>query len=273
MIATNQYEDVLQIMMSRYPDFRRGTCVSAYLVDCLLVDTGPAHTAQELTEFLIDKNVKVAVNTHFHEDHISANKFLQDAYKVEIYAHPLAIDKISQPAELYPYQEEVWGYPVPSRVKPLDDYIETRNHHFDVIHTPGHDRDHICLFEPSKGWLFTGDLFVTTRPVVCRPNDDLWQTLEDFKKLRALNPHILFPAPVNVVSEPVDRLDKVIAYLQELGNKVDELYNKGMNAEQIRQEIFGDESLLAEFTQQQFSSANMVKSFMRKYEKPNAPNK
>ncbi len=267
MIEAKYYVEVLQIRMSRYPDFPTGAWVCAYLVDGLLVDTGPAYTAEELTDFLRDKGVKKALNTHFHEDHISANKFLQDAYGVEIFAHPLAIDRINQPAKLYPYQEDVWGYPVPSQVKPVGNYIETGRYRFDVIPTPGHDLDHVCLFEKTNGWLFTGDLYVTTRPVVCRPNDDMWQELQDLKKLRSLNPEMMFPAPTHVVTDPVKKLDQLIDYLQELGEKIEDLYNKGMSAEQICQETIGAESTMQEWTQQQFSSINMVKSFLKKHER------
>src|SRR4030067_2513858 len=136
MISATPYGEVLQIRMSRYPDFPTGAWVCAYLVDGLLVDTGPAHTAEELVRFLHDKAVKVAVNNHFHEDHISANKFLQDAYGIDIYAHPLAIGKINRSPKLYPYQEEVWGFPVPSEVKPIVDHIDTENYRFEVITTP-----------------------------------------------------------------------------------------------------------------------------------------
>jgi len=269
VIATSQFEDVLQIRMSRYADFRQASWVCAYLADGLLIDTGPAFTAEELTRFLKDKGVKIAVNTHFHEDHISANKYLQDAYNIEIFAHPVAVDKINKPAKLYPYQEEVWGYPVPSQVKPADDSITTKRCRFEIISTPGHDLDHICLFERNRSWLFTGDLYVTTRPAVCRPNDDMWRTLEDLRKLRALNPRVIFPAPTHIVKEPNKKLDELISYLEELGNSVDDLYNKGMNAAQIRDEVFGEEGLIADATQQQFSSLNMVKSFLRKYEDNN----
>lgn len=266
MIESKAYGDVLQIRMSRYDGFPTGTWVCAYLVDGLLIDTGPAHTAEELALFLKDKNLKTAVNTHYHEDHISANKFLQDAYKIDIFAHALAIDKINRPATLYPYQVEVWGYPVPSRVKPLGDYIETDKYRFEFILTPGHDLDHVCLFEKKNAWLFTGDLYVTTKPVVCRPNDDMRQTIEDLKKLRSLNPAYIFPAPTHVVTDPCGKLDKLISYLEELCVKIDGLYNKGMSFEWIMQEIFGGESFMAEATQQQFSSLNMVKSFFKKYE-------
>jgi endoribonuclease LACTB2 len=265
MISATSYGEVLQIRMSRYPDFPTGTWVCAYLVDGLLIDTGPAYTATELTEFLKDRCLKFAVNTHFHEDHISANKFLQDAYGIPIYAHSNAVEKIGMPAKLYPYQEDVWGYPVPSKVETVGDYFTTEKYRFDVFYTPGHDLDHICLLEATNGWLFTGDLYVTTRPVVCRPNDDMWQTIKDLQALRDLNPLTIFPAPTHVVKEPMEKLDKLVPYLKETGKRIEDLYLSGMKAGDIRKEVFGDEAFICEATQQQFSSLNMVKSFLRKY--------
>ena len=265
MIEFTPHGEVQQIRMSRYADFPAATWVCAYLIDGLLIDTGPAYTAQELTAAMAGRNLKLAVNTHYHEDHISANKFLQDAYGIEIYAHPLAIARINSPAKLYPYQEDVWGYPVPSVVKPVGSYVETEHYRFEVVPTPGHDRDHICLFEPQNGWLFTGDLYVTTRPVVCRPNDDMRQSLQDLKKLRSLNSSIIFPAPTHVVKDPGAKLDKLIGYLDDLSSRIESLYREGMPQEQIRDRVFGGESPLAEPTQMQFSSLNMVKSFLHGY--------
>jgi glyoxylase-like metal-dependent hydrolase (beta-lactamase superfamily II) len=262
MLATTRYEQVTQIRLCRYPDNPGGT-VSAYLVDSLLIDSGPAYTAEELTEFLKDKGVKTVVNTHYHEDHIAANSLLKERYGVEILAHPLAINKINQPAKLYPYQEEVWGYPVPSQVKEIGDSITTQHFHFEVIPTPGHDRDHICLFERKHGWLFTGDLFVGTRPNVVRPMDDVRQIIVDLKKVKDLMPRFLFPAPGKVITEPVPALERTIRYLEDLQQKVMELHDKGLSPAEIMKQIFGNEAPLAEFTQQQFSSLNMVKSFLK----------
>jgi glyoxylase-like metal-dependent hydrolase (beta-lactamase superfamily II) len=263
MIATQQFEKVLQIKLCRYPEFIPAATVSSYLVDGLLIDSGPAHTADELADFLQDRKVKTVVNTHFHEDHIAANRFLQDRYGVEIFAPALSVEKINKPADLYPYQEEVWGYPLPSQVKPLGKVIGTENFSFKVIPTPGHDRDHVCLFEPNQRWLFSGDLYVGKRPVVCRPLDDQRQILEDLKTVRALKPRILFPAPGNVLLDPVETLDKVITYLESLGRQIEELHKVGWDIEAIRQKIFGEESPGAPRTQNQFSSENMVKSFLK----------
>ncbi|MBI4765284.1 MAG: MBL fold metallo-hydrolase [Deltaproteobacteria bacterium] len=263
MIATQEFEKVLQIKLCRYPEFIPAATVSSYLVDGLLIDSGPAHTAEELAEFLRDRKVKTVVNTHFHEDHVAANRFLQDRYGVEIFASALAVAKISKPAVLYPYQEEVWGYPIPSQVQPLGKVIRTENFTFEVIPTPGHDRDHVCLFESNQRWLFSGDLYIGKRPVVCRPLDDQWQILEDLKTVRELKPRVLFPAPGNVLFDPGETLDKVIAHLKSLGRQIEELHNTGLTIEAIRQKVFGEENPSAPRTQNQFSSEKMVKSFLR----------
>ncbi len=52
MIATQPFEEVLQIKLCRYPELIPAATVSAYLVDGLLIDSGPAHTAEELADFL-----------------------------------------------------------------------------------------------------------------------------------------------------------------------------------------------------------------------------
>jgi len=262
MLATTEYGQVTQIRLCRYADNPGGT-VSAYLVDGLLIDSGPAYTAQELTEFLKDKGVKTVVNTHYHEDHIAANALLKERYGVELLAHHLAVNKINQPATLYPYQEEVWGYPIPSQVKEIGDSVTTEHFRFQVIPTPGHDRDHICLFERKNGWLFSGDLFVSTHPNVVRPMDDVWQIIADLKTVKDLKPQIIFPAPGKVVTEPVPALEQAIRYLEDLGQKVTELHEKGLSPAEIVKEVFGNEAPIAEWTQQQFSSLNMVKSLIK----------
>jgi glyoxylase-like metal-dependent hydrolase (beta-lactamase superfamily II) len=263
MIATAVFEEVLQIRLCRYPEFVPAATVSIYLVDGLLIDSGPAHTAEELTDFLSSKPVITAVNTHFHEDHIAANKFLQDRFGVKTFAPSLSVDQINQPATLYPYQEEVWGYPVPSRVSPLGKTVRTEKYSFEVISTPGHDRDHVCLFEPDRRWLFSGDLFVGRKPTVCRPMDDQRQIIKDLKTIRSLNPRLLFPAPGKVIMEPCETLDAVIAHLESLGGRIEALHEKGKAVSEIRQEIFGGEDPISKFTQNQFSTENMVKSFLR----------
>jgi glyoxylase-like metal-dependent hydrolase (beta-lactamase superfamily II) len=262
MIKSTPYADVLQITLCKYPEMMPGTFVSAYWVDGLLIDAGLAYTAEELTDFLMDKQLNTVVNTHHHEDHIGANKQLQDRYGVEVFAPPLAVDKINQLADLYPYQAEVWGYPIPSVVKPLGNQVRTAKYSFEMIQTPGHDRDHVCFFDSENGRLFSGDLFLGTKPSRSRPMEDNWQIIEDLKQVKALNPRIIFSASGMVINDPRPRLDAVISALENIGGKVREFHHQGMTSKQIMKRIFGEESPMAETTQFQFSSENMVKCFL-----------
>lgn len=262
MIVATKYGEVTQIKMSRYPNLPSGTHVSAYLVDGLLIDTGPAYTAQELVDYLHDKKVDLVVNTHHHEDHIAANALLQEKYGVDILAHALAVDRINQPAVLYPYQEEVWGYPIPSQVKAIGSSVATEQYRFEVVHTPGHDRDHICFFEQKQGWLIAGDLYVSNHPSAIRPQDRIWPIIADMKKIRALQPRMLFTSIGKVIDQPIASLEQVIDRLEELGEKIAALSAQGLSPEHIVRSIFGEETPLADFTQQQFSWLNLVKSFL-----------
>jgi hypothetical protein len=92
----------------------------------------------------------------------------------------------------------------------------------------------------------------------------MWQIIADLKTIEALNARIIFPAPTHVVKDPHQKLSTLITYLEDLGSRIEGLCDKGLGIEQIRREVFSEEGLIAEMTQQQFSSLNMVKSFLKK---------
>lgn len=249
--------------MSRFPEIQAGTSVAAYLVDGLLIDTGLAYTAEELADFLKDNPPRIVVNTHHHEDHIAGNAILKERYGVKLLAHPLAISRVYQKPHLYPYQEEFWGYPVPTNPEPLGEHLTTDNFRFEVISTPGHSDDHICLWEKNKGWLFSGDLYTSTHPDAARPEEDQWQIIESLLKIKNLKPRLVFTAIGFVISDAEIRLGKTIQYLQGLGQKVRELNVTGLSPVQIRQQLLGEESPVAGRTQGQFSSENLVRTFLK----------
>ncbi|MEM3651051.1 MAG: MBL fold metallo-hydrolase, partial [Candidatus Jordarchaeaceae archaeon] len=260
MIETSRFEEVTQIKMSLELDARPVYWTSAYLVDGLLIDTGPRHTVEELVNYLKDQKIRLVVNTHWHEDHIGANKILQQM-GVQIFAHRDSIPLISKPLNLPPYREWVWGVPDPTEVLPVPEKICTDSYQFEVVETPGHSEGHIALVEPSKGWCFSGDLFYGEKPKVTHPKANISETINSMRKLAALRTRrlVLFTSTGIIVEDGRKALQTCINYLEELTQKAKKLKKKGLSINAIREKLLGEESSLARITMGELSSINLIR--------------
>ena len=63
--------------------------------------------------------------------------------------HLAGVPLVSAGFAIEPYRVYAWGRPKPVRCEPLGDELRCREMRFDVLHTPGHSHDHVCLFEPE----------------------------------------------------------------------------------------------------------------------------
>lgn len=262
MLEVERHGDVTQIRMSRVLDGRPLYWVAAYLVDDVLIDSGCEYTKRELLEFLLDKGVTRVVNTHYHEDHCGANALLQQALGVKVFASPLALDALEHPPAMMPYEELVWGAPEPSRALPLGKTVVTAKRELQVIPTPGHTDAHVCLFEPTQRWLFSGDLYVTEDMKVSRPDEDQWQIIDSLQRVLSLEPSVLFSATGSVVADAGEAIRRRIAFLNRVGSRVRELHARAMEPEAMVLAIFGRESSLQAMTQGHYSCVNLVRSFL-----------
>jgi glyoxylase-like metal-dependent hydrolase (beta-lactamase superfamily II) len=238
---------------------------AAYLVDGLLIDTGCPHTSGELIAFLEGQTLNAAVNTHYHEDHIGANHQLQQRFKIQIMASRESAPLIGQSPKLLPYQELVWGYPVPTEVDILPNQVETENHRFEVIQTPGHSSGHVALVEMTEGWCFTGDLFISREQKSVRPHEDVAEIAKSMQRLADLPTEklTLFTSPGNVVEDGREALRACVDYFRGLSQRAKELQKQGLAATTIRDQLFGRESVLAGLTDGDISSENMVRALLR----------
>ncbi|MBE0481701.1 MAG: MBL fold metallo-hydrolase [Dehalococcoidia bacterium] len=272
MIEISRFEDVKQYRMGRVLDDAEAWgfsgkvlyWVASYLVDGLLVDTGCPHTAHELAAALEAEEVAIAVNTHFHEDHVGANRLLMDR-GVRIFASRQSIPLIEQRPVLEPYQELVWGYPEPTTVEPLPAVVETERCRFEVIDTPGHAHGHMALVELSRGWCFSGDLLTSREPKVLRADEDIYEIMRSMRKLIDLDTErlVLFTALGNIIEDGREALRSCIAYLEDLSGQAGLLAGEGLSAPEIMHRVFGRDSVLSGLTRGSISSIHLIHALLK----------
>ena len=265
MLEILTFEEITQIRMSREIGGNPVYWVAAYLVDGLLVDTGCSYTAGELVSFLEKHPPKRVVNTHYHEDHIGANRLIQERFGIDIYAPLESVPFIGKHATLFPYQEQVWGYPEPSEVQPLSPVIGTDRFSFEVIETPGHSADHVALVERSKGWCISGDLFAGGGLKVIRPEEDMQTTVASLERLAALDTRrlILFTSSGRIVENGRKALGECAGCLRALSRKAKDLQAQGKTVAEIMKVLFGGEHPRAQRTDGQFTTENLIRSLLK----------
>lgn len=115
-----------------------------------LVDVGNDPSILEVIENMnmgVGKNkVDQVVLTHDHSDHTGILPLIRAAFHPKVYAFS-------------PFMEGV------DHILKHGDTIRMGDRDFEVIHTPGHSSDSVCLYNPDHGDLFVGDTPVMIRSV------------------------------------------------------------------------------------------------------------
>jgi glyoxylase-like metal-dependent hydrolase (beta-lactamase superfamily II) len=268
MIRISHYGPITRIDLARTIARRGRYWSTSYLVDGLLVDSGPAHAAVELREALEGIPLDRMINTHTHEDHIGANALLQNRQPgLEILVHPIGLPILADPRlhqPLHLYRLLYWGLPEPSNGRAIEDgaLVKTENFCFEVIYTPGHTPDHLCLYESKQGWIFSGDLYVGGYDRAIRAGSEIWEIIKSLKRLALLPANRLFPGCARVRENPAQILTSKINYLEELGGRILGLHQQGMSVQAITRAVCGLPMPVEIITLGHFSRRQLVLSYL-----------
>jgi glyoxylase-like metal-dependent hydrolase (beta-lactamase superfamily II) len=168
----------------------------------LLFDTGMGisdvkKVAAELTKLPI-----IVVNSHTHDDHVGGNWQFETVYGMdteftranakgsrEDAQGEIAADQICgelpKDFDAKNYATRAWHI---SRLVHDGDKIDLGDRMLEVLSTPGHTPDAICLLDRANGLLFTGDTYYPAPIWLFRPETDLDAYVASVKRLAALAP-------------------------------------------------------------------------------------
>jgi glyoxylase-like metal-dependent hydrolase (beta-lactamase superfamily II) len=135
---------------------------SVYLINRnVLIDAGINSdlVIKQLEKYIKITDLKLIILTHCHYDHTAAAAAIAKKSGAEIGIHKADLEGIN---DEYLSVSVLFGDPAPA-VKPTIAYEEGdkidigNGDYLEVIHTPGHSKGSICLYEPVSKSLFSGD--------------------------------------------------------------------------------------------------------------------
>jgi len=264
MIFGFDYDDVRYFRMARTVFGRATYWTGVYLVDGLLVDSGPPNLARDVRRLVSELPVRQCVTTHHHEDHSGNHGLLAGELRITPLAHAGGVARLAR-EDTHPqlYRRIAWGARAPAATAPLGERLETPRFRFRVIHTPGHATDHVALFEGERGWLFSGDLYLAPRLRYLRADEDVYAMMDSLRRVLALEPRVLFCQHRGRVEQGTARLRDKLDFLVELGGRIHELHGRGWSDAAIGRALPGSDLLWRLWTGGDFSKRNFVRAFLR----------
>jgi glyoxylase-like metal-dependent hydrolase (beta-lactamase superfamily II) len=216
-------------------------CTVYFVVDekAALVETGCPAQMSDILKAVEGlgydiRNLSYIIPTHVHIDHGGAAghlvQLLPEAQVVthpkaaRLFSDPIFLDKLMQ-GFMRTFGEEAKSrfggvIPVPEENFKLvedGDHISLGSRSLQVIHTPGHDPNHLCFLDTKTRGLFCGDALgsyyseIEVTMPSSAPMTDPFVTLQSITKLQELNPEILFCSH----GSTTDRASEIIQRFKE----------------------------------------------------------
>lgn len=261
MFKESVHHNVHCLKMSRTIMGKPLRATYSFFIDGLVIDGGSPYFKEHLYRIHNSYQPNQTIFTHCHEDH-AGNVDLFNQLDITPYVHEKAISYLSGPPSIPFYRRFVWGKPATGRCQEVSEHIKTEKHTFQVIPTPGHSPDHLCLFEEREGWLFTGDLYVGERVYYLYESENLTEIKKSLEKLSTLNFSTLFCSHRGPVVKGPETLVRKLAYIENLQEKALQMKKNGYHIKQITKKLLGGEDYMYIISRGQFSKTAFVKALI-----------
>ena len=241
--------------------------VYLYVVDDLMIDTGLRHMQREVIELAGSGKIRKAVLTHHHEDHSGNAAALKDALGVSVYGHPLTVSKMKADFATFPYQHYMWGKTVPLEMEIVPEVMETTNFKLKAIHTPGHSSDHTVYFEPNRGIIFSGDLYLSDKIKYFRADEMISDQIESLKKILCFDFDIVLCNHYPKFTNGKQRIVSKLQFLEDLYGSIKRIWEEGCPEKRIFRELgLKEQHFIKWFCFGNVSMRNAVRSAIRSFD-------
>ncbi len=212
--------------------------VNCYVVGDILIDTGQSHMSRAVLDIVKAHKISAVLLTHHHEDHSGNAAVIKKAFDIPIQAHSLTIDKMKDSYKIFPYQHWVWGATTPVRLDSfIPDFYEHENLKFQLIHAPGHSKDHSVFLEVNHGWLFSGDLYLGDRIKYFRADEKIEEQIASIRNVLSYEFDSLYcshnPRPINGKRYLAAKLQ----FLEDFYGNVSILADHGLDEKKIMRQL------------------------------------
>ncbi len=213
MAVLTQLAPGVQRLVAPNPSMMTGPGTNTYLFgnnEVAVLDPGPVidnhlNAIQEVA----GARIRWVIVTHTHPDHSPAAAEL---------ARQTGAELLGRTAPEGEHQDRTFK---PDRVLEDGDRLLVDGAEIEVIHTPGHASNHICLRHVELNWIFTGDHVIDGSTVVINPPDgNMKHYLESLARVQDLRPAALAPGHGELIRDADRAIDWIIDHRLEREAKV-----------------------------------------------------
>jgi len=248
---------VERIRLSRWVGRAAGYDVSAYLLDDVLVDSGFPQVRDEVLRVVQETKPRGALITHWHEDHAGNVAALADQ-GLPLLMHPECERLLRERPGIRPYRRVVWGRSprLTSEIVPFDPAP------LQLIDTPGHSADHRVVWDPQRGIVVSGDLFLGVKVRVAHEHESPRALVASLRSIAALEPRLLLDAHRGVVSDGAAQLRAKADWTEAQIAAIERLAAAGVGVDAIVRLLFEGESLVGRLSGGEYSRAGFVRAVL-----------
>ena len=243
----------MRISLSGWRGRMVGYEVSAYVVRGVLIDAGFPGARDEMMAAVRVLKPRGCVVTHEHEDHSgNVQALAAEGVPLRMHAACEATMRVSPPIGMY--RRIVWGH-APMLTSPLVSFDPAP---LQILSTPGHTSDHLCIWDAERRILASGDLFLGVKVRVAHVHESPRRLVASLRRAAALDPRLLLDAHRGPVTDPVPMLRAKIDWLEDTIGKIERLAGEGMTERRIARSVLGAEPFVGLVSFGEYSKRGLV---------------